>query len=147
MTSWTIYALVIETPGSELGIFWILVIQIVPCSISMWHDCETQPHKCMTRGPSHFNLAWKSIPFVLVVSMLPGRGREVGSIPTRSKLVFHAMNQRQRELLYGVRSTDWAENPQVACDWSGATSDARITTSYQCVNSTIGLINYCWQKI
>ena len=102
--------------------------------------------KCMTRGPSHFNLAWKSTPFVLVVSMLPGRGREVGSIPTRSKLVFHAMNQRQRELLYGVRSTDWAENPQVACDWSGATSDARITTSYQCVNSTIGLINYCWQK-
>ena len=42
MTSWTIYALVIETPGSELGIFWILVIQIVLCSISMWHDCETQ---------------------------------------------------------------------------------------------------------
>ena len=45
MTSWTIYALVIETPGSELGIFWILVIQIVLCSISMWYDCETQPHK------------------------------------------------------------------------------------------------------
>lgn len=36
MTSWTIYALVIETPGSEPGIFWILVIQIVLYSISMW---------------------------------------------------------------------------------------------------------------
>lgn len=40
------------------------------------------------------------------------------------------LNQRQGELLYGVRSTDWAENPQVACNWFRATSDARITTSY-----------------
>ena len=93
MTSWIVYALVIETPCSERGIFWILVIQIVPCSISMWYDRETQLHKGMTHGPSHF---------------------------FNFNQIFN-LNQRQVELLYGVRSTDWAENPQVACDWFGAT--------------------------
>ena len=54
LTSWTIYALVIETPGSEPGIVWILVIQIVLCSISMWFagsNPATPPlSKCRSGG-------------------------------------------------------------------------------------------------
>ena len=38
----------------------------------------------------------------------------------------YPLNQRQGEMLYGVRSTGGAENPQVACDWSGATLCSRV---------------------